>query len=59
MAKRKFDKILNIPVIFYTKLLRLALGIDPTSLGLKTIHKIKIADLLQKVVADNRCRSNL
>ena len=33
-------------------------GIDPTSLGLNTIHKIKTAALLQKVVADNRCRLN-
>jgi heterodisulfide reductase subunit B len=49
MAKRKFNKVLNTPVIFYTQLLGLALGIDPKSLGLDTVHKIRTNTLLQKV----------
>ena len=50
MAKRKFNKVLNTPVIFYTQLLGLALGIDPKSLGLDTVHKIRTNTLLQKVI---------
>lgn len=53
MAKRKFNKVLNTPVIFYTQLLGLALGIDPKALGLDTIHKIRTQALLQKVSGDN------
>jgi len=49
MAKRKFNKVLTTPVIFYSQLIGLALGIDPKSLGLDTIHKIKTTTLLQKV----------
>jgi heterodisulfide reductase subunit B len=49
MAKRKFNKVLNTPVIFYTQLLGLALGIDHKSLGLDTVHKIRTNTLLQKV----------
>ncbi len=49
MAKRKFNKVLSTPVIFYTQLLGLALGIDPKSLGLDTVHKIRTNTLLQKV----------
>ena len=49
MAKRKFNKVLNTPVVFYSQLLGLALGIDPKSLGLDTIHKIKTDTLLQKI----------
>ena len=49
MAKRKFNKVLKTPVIFYSQLIGLALGIDPKSLGLDTIHKIKTNTLLQKI----------
>lgn len=49
MAKRKFNKVLNTPVVFYSQLLGLALGIDPKSLGLDTIHKIRTNTLLQMV----------
>jgi heterodisulfide reductase subunit B len=48
MAKRKFNKILNTPVVFYSQLLGLALGIDPKELGLDTGHKVKTAPLLDK-----------
>ena len=53
MAKRKFNKVLETPVIFYTQLLGLALGIDPKSLGLDTIHKVRTNTLLQKVGKGN------
>ena len=49
MAKRKFNKVLNTPVVFFTQLLGLALGIDPKALGMDTIHKIRTNTLLQKV----------
>ena len=49
MAKRKFNKVLNTPVVFYTQLLGLALGVDPKLLGLDTVHKIRTNTLLQKV----------
>ena len=48
MAKRKFNKILNTPVVFYSQLLGLALGIPAKELGLETIHKIKTSALLEK-----------
>jgi heterodisulfide reductase subunit B len=48
MAKRKFNKVLTTPVVFYSQLLGLALGIDPKALALDTIHKIKTAPLLEK-----------
>jgi heterodisulfide reductase subunit B len=48
MAKRKFNKTLNTPVVFYSQLLGLALGIPAKELGLDTIHKIKTSALLDK-----------
>lgn len=59
MAKRKFNKVLNTPVIFYTQLLGLALGIDPEHLGLDTIHKIKTTTFSQKAFIGNKLRTNL
>ncbi len=49
MAKRKFSKTLSTPVIFYSQLLGLALGIEPKTLGLDTINKIRTTTFLQKV----------
>lgn len=51
MAKRKFNKTLSTPVVFYSQLLGLALGIAPKELGLDTIHKIKTSGLLEKCKA--------
>lgn len=48
MAKRKFNKTLNTPVVFYSQLLGLALGISPKELGLDTVHKIKTGAFLEK-----------
>ena len=48
MAKRKFNKVLSTPVVFYSQLLGLALGIDPKALGLDTGHKVKTTTLLEK-----------
>jgi heterodisulfide reductase subunit B len=53
MAKRKFNKMLNIPVIFYSQLLGLALGIDSKLLGLETIHKIRTKSILEKLSLRN------
>jgi hypothetical protein len=44
MAKRKFNKTLNTPVVFYSQLLGLALGIPPKDLGLDAVHKIKTSN---------------
>lgn len=49
IAKRKFGKDFDIPVIFYAQLLGLALGHDEKELGLETIHKVPTARFLQKV----------
>lgn len=51
MAKRKFNKTLSTPVVFYSQLLGLALGIAPKDLGLDTVHKIKTSSLLEKCKA--------
>lgn len=49
IAKRKFKKSFDIPVLFYAQLLGLALGCDPKNLGFNQIHKISTANFLQKV----------
>lgn len=49
MAKRKFGKTFEIPVVFYAQLLGLALGHSEKELGLDMIHKIPTAKLIQKV----------
>lgn len=49
IAKRKFGKTFDIPVIFYAQLLGLALGHTEKELGFDTIHKISTAKFLEKV----------
>ncbi|NIU39881.1 hypothetical protein GWN65_07915 [Candidatus Bathyarchaeota archaeon] len=49
IAKRKFGKSFDIPILFYAQLLGLALGFDARDLGLDKIHKISTASFLQKV----------
>ncbi len=49
IAKRKFGKNFEIPVLFYAQLLGLALGFDPKDLGFDRIHKISTAGFLKKV----------
>lgn len=53
IAKRKFGKIFDIPVLFYAQLLGLALGFDAKELGFDQIHKISTASFLQKVGGSN------
>jgi heterodisulfide reductase subunit B len=53
MAKRKYNKMLNTPVIFYSQLLGLALGIDSKLLALETIHKIRTKSILEKLPLRN------
>ncbi|MFQ6074105.1 MAG: CoB--CoM heterodisulfide reductase iron-sulfur subunit B family protein [Candidatus Bathyarchaeia archaeon] len=53
IARRKFGKSFEIPIIFYAQLLGLALGFDAKDLGLDQIHKISTASFLQKVRGSN------
>jgi heterodisulfide reductase subunit B len=53
IARRKFGKSFEIPVLFYAQLLGLALGFDEKDLGLDQIHKISTANFLQKVKRSN------
>jgi len=53
IARRKFQKSFEIPVLFYAQLLGLALGFDEKELGLDQIHKISTASFLQKVRRSN------
>lgn len=48
IAKKKFNKDLNIPILFYAELLGLAVGLDPKDLGLNVIHKISTEGFLNK-----------
>lgn len=50
IARRKFGKSLDIPVVFYSQLLGLALGVDARELGFYQIHKISTSSFLQKVM---------
>ena len=46
----KFEKELNIPVLYYPQLLGLAFGFDQKELGFR-INKVKATDLLEKINA--------
>lgn len=48
-VKLKFNEIYDMPVLHYSELLALALGIDPEELALKT-HKIKVDKVLNKII---------
>ena len=47
-VKAKFQETYDMPVLHYSELLALALGIDPKELALKT-HKIKTDKILNKI----------
>ena len=47
-VKAKFQETYDIPVLHYSELLALALGIDPQELALQT-HKIKTDEILSKI----------
>lgn len=53
IARKKFGKELNVPILFYAELLGLALGFEPKDLGLTVIHKIRTDDLLKKMGVSN------
>jgi len=53
IARRKFGKTFEIPVLFYAQLLGLALGFDEKDLGFDQIHKISTVKFLQKVKHSN------
>ena len=48
-ARAKFNENYDMPVLHYSELLALALGIDPNELALQT-HKIKIDKILSKIL---------
>jgi heterodisulfide reductase subunit B len=47
-VKAKFQETYDMPVIHYSELLALALGVDPKELSLQT-HRIKTDNLLNKI----------
>ncbi len=47
--KHKLNKTYDMPIIHYSELLSLALGIDPNELALET-HKIKVDNVLSKIL---------
>jgi len=51
MINRKFKKNFNIPVLYFTQLVGLALGIEPRNLGLDKhiVNPLKLLDKLNKV----------
>ncbi len=50
VIERRFNKSYDLPVLFYPQILGLALGIDPTSLGLD-MNRVKPNALLEKLQA--------
>ena len=46
--ERRFNAAYNLPVLYYTQVLGLALGLDPKSLGLD-MNRVKTSDLLSKL----------
>jgi heterodisulfide reductase subunit B len=53
VARKKFNKEFNIPILFYAELLGLALGIDAKALGLNVVHKIRTNGFLEKLGVSN------
>jgi len=48
-VKSKFNEVYDIPILHYSELLALALGVDPKELALRT-HKIKTDKVLEKIL---------
>ncbi len=53
VARKKFNKELSIPILFYAELLGLALGLRPEDLGLNVVHKIRTDGFLEKLGVSN------
>ncbi len=53
VARKKFNKELNIPVLLYAELLGLALGFEAKDLGLDAVHKIRTEEFLKKSGVSN------
>ncbi len=47
-VKSKFNEVYDIPVLHYSELLALALGVDPKELALRS-HKVKTDKILEKI----------
>lgn len=48
VIERRFNAAYNMPVLYYTQLLGLALGLDPKELGLN-LNRVKTSELLSKL----------
>jgi heterodisulfide reductase subunit B len=48
VVERRFNATYNLPVLYYTQVLGLALGLDPKSLGLD-MNRVKTSELLSKL----------
>jgi heterodisulfide reductase subunit B len=49
VVERRFNVAYNIPVLYYTQILGLALGINPNGLGLN-LNRVKTSGLLEKLI---------
>jgi heterodisulfide reductase subunit B len=47
-VKAKFQEVYDMPILHYSELLALALGVDPEELALRS-HKIKTDKVLEKL----------
>jgi heterodisulfide reductase subunit B len=47
-VKSKFKEVYDMPILHYSELIALALGVDPSDLALRS-HKVKIDKVLQKI----------
>lgn len=47
-VKSKFNEVYDMPILHYSELLALALGVDPEELALRS-HKVKVAKTLEKI----------
>jgi len=47
-VKSKFNEVYDMPILHYSELLALALGVDPEELALRS-HKVKADKVLEKI----------
>ena len=47
-VKSKFNEVYGMPILHYSQLIALALGVDPNELALRS-HKIKTDKIIEKI----------
>ena len=46
--KTKFNEVYELPILHYSELIALALGVDPDELALRS-HKVKADKIIEKI----------